>query len=176
MKYRKKPVIVDAFHYRGKQDDWLLKAFMLDCGRELFRDAETYRWKISTLEGDHLITDGDYIIRGVKGEVYPCKPDIFEMTYEPADQAIEEGVDVINEQVEKVTTFGALKNNGLNEKIKDVGTTQIELSVDEAKRVVEAYKILSNVYKAMYVPKGADFCNESVKTLEERIEQAGEGK
>jgi hypothetical protein len=38
---------------------------------------------IKTLEGPHIASPGDYIIRGVKGELYPCKPDIFEATYEP---------------------------------------------------------------------------------------------
>jgi|tagenome__1003787_1003787.scaffolds.fasta_scaffold20843146_2 hypothetical protein len=38
---------------------------------------------IPTLEGDHLATEGDWIIRGIQGELYPCKPDIFEATYEP---------------------------------------------------------------------------------------------
>lgn len=41
--------------------------------------------KIWTLEGDHTVSWGDWIIRGVKGELYPCKSDIFEATYEPAD-------------------------------------------------------------------------------------------
>ena len=40
---------------------------------------------IVTLEGDMLVGEGDWIIRGVKGEFYPCKPDIFAMTYEPAE-------------------------------------------------------------------------------------------
>ncbi len=40
---------------------------------------------IETLEGPHIVTPGDWIITGVKGEKYPCKPDIFEMTYEPAE-------------------------------------------------------------------------------------------
>jgi hypothetical protein len=39
-------------------------------------------WRIGTLEGPHEVTPGDWIIRGVKGEFYPCKPDIFEATYE----------------------------------------------------------------------------------------------
>jgi len=38
-----------------------------------------------TIEGVHVITEGDYLIQGVKGEIYPCKPDIFEMTYEKVD-------------------------------------------------------------------------------------------
>ena len=40
---------------------------------------------IATLEGDHLVTPGDWIITGVKGEHYPCKPDIFEATYEKVE-------------------------------------------------------------------------------------------
>lgn len=83
MKYRKKPVVVEAIHYRGKQDDSLLKSFV--DGRCLYRNGETYKWLIATPEGDHQVSDGDYIIKGVKGEFYPCKPDIFEMTYESAE-------------------------------------------------------------------------------------------
>ena len=41
--------------------------------------------KIHTLEGDHEVSKGDFIIKGIKGEYYPCKPDIFEETYEPVD-------------------------------------------------------------------------------------------
>jgi hypothetical protein len=44
-------------------------------------------WSIATLEGQHIVSVGDFIIKGVKGEFYPCKPDIFEMTYEPAHGA-----------------------------------------------------------------------------------------
>jgi hypothetical protein len=45
----------------------------------------TWTYYIDTLEGPHIVTPGDWIITGVKGEKYPCKPDIFEATYEPAD-------------------------------------------------------------------------------------------
>ena len=47
-------------------------------------DEETL--SIATLEGVHRVTIGDWIIQGVKGELYPCKPDIFEMTYEPVEE------------------------------------------------------------------------------------------
>ena len=65
MKYRKKPVEIEAFQFKGEQS------------------GEYY---IRTLEGNHHISHGDYVIKGVKGELYPCKPDIFEMTYEPVGQ------------------------------------------------------------------------------------------
>lgn len=46
----------------------------------------TNDYEIVTLEGNHLVTWDDYIIRGVQGELYPCKPDIFEATYEPVEE------------------------------------------------------------------------------------------
>jgi hypothetical protein len=52
------------------------------CGGIMYKHG----W-IDTLEGGHIVCPGDYIITGVKGEHYPCKPDIFEMTYEPAGES-----------------------------------------------------------------------------------------
>lgn len=86
-KYRKKPVVIDAFKWTGdmKQVEdpvWIVKA--IEEGRVWFNDRGTsdLTMEIKTLEGNHIANRGDYIIQGVKGEIYPCKPDIFEMTYE----------------------------------------------------------------------------------------------
>ena len=93
-KYRKKPVVIEAVQYiRGKE----IPAVEFLGGKPL-GDCETdtaiYRmnWydqsvsiKIKTLEGLMEVSDGDYIIKGVNGEFYPCKPDIFEKTYEKVD-------------------------------------------------------------------------------------------
>jgi len=75
-KYRKKPVEVEAVQYTGDnfQD---LAEFV---GKDLVVGVSGIY--IRTLEGDMLISIGDYVIRGVNGEFYPCKPDIFEKTYE----------------------------------------------------------------------------------------------
>lgn len=78
MRYRKKPVVVEAVRWTGEN----LK--------ELSRFMGTYnvahgRIQISTLEGVMEASAGDYVIKGVQGEFYPCKPDIFEATYEPVD-------------------------------------------------------------------------------------------
>ena len=109
MKYRKKPVVVEVIHYRGKQDDSFLKAFVdSHC---LYRDSDTSKCLIVTHEGDHQITDGDYIIKGVKGEFYPCKPDIFEMTYESAENGcFQNGKDHVVltvEEAKKISIFFA---------------------------------------------------------------------
>ena len=77
MKYRKKPVVIEAVKY---EKDHIGKA--LDFCNCMLYDPINNEYYIDTLEGDMILTDGDYIIRGVAGEFYPCKPDIFHKTYE----------------------------------------------------------------------------------------------
>jgi hypothetical protein len=76
MKYRKKPVVVDVVRYNGK-NKVEIQLFM-----NMYLDETSRGLKIPTLEGDVFASVGDYIIKGVEGEFYPCKPDIFEKTYE----------------------------------------------------------------------------------------------
>ena len=84
MKFRKKPVVIDAMQFNGfihgdliPQD---LAIFLEDAVISLSKAG----LQIHTLEGDeHIASIGDWIIKGIKGEFYPCKPDIFEATYEP---------------------------------------------------------------------------------------------
>lgn len=78
--YKKKPVVVEAVQWTGENHAEMCE----------FIDPEVFEIKpkegliIHTLEGDHHASPGDYIIKGVNGEFYPCKPDIFAKTYEPA--------------------------------------------------------------------------------------------
>jgi hypothetical protein len=74
LKYRKKPVVVEATQWFKMGDHPKVEVL----------DAESICGWIPTLEGIMAVTPGDYIITGVKGEHYPCKPDIFELTYEDA--------------------------------------------------------------------------------------------
>lgn len=103
-KYRKKPVVIEAVQWTGENLREII-AFT-DGPPETSSHHAGMMWEqyellvaekgliIVTLEGQHLATVGDWIIKGVKGEHYPCKPDIFEMTYEAdnarADAALEE--------------------------------------------------------------------------------------
>ena len=88
MRYRKKPVVVEAF----QMEEWVFASrefpiwFNLEMGAN-----KIVLWKkiqdnqvgyIETLEGDHRITVDDFIIKGIAGEIYPCKPGIFKKTYE----------------------------------------------------------------------------------------------
>ena len=88
MRYRKKPVEVEAVLFKGGPDDALdvIKWIQSGGGRASYEtvDMDTIHGMIGiqTLEGRMHATPGDYIIRGVQGEFYPCKPDIFEQTYE----------------------------------------------------------------------------------------------
>jgi len=97
MKFRKKPLVVEAFQMTKKAridnsnwPEWLHQAWQkepTEPGALLYpyfpNSIGRDRLVINTLEGALLIEWNDWIIQGIKGELYPCKPDIFEQTYEP---------------------------------------------------------------------------------------------
>lgn len=96
MKYRKKPVVIEAKRFDGVPPDatnaseiidWILAG---DQAARFHVDSETDEGflVIDTLEGAMRANLGDWIIRGVQGEFYPCKPDIFESTYEPVEEVV----------------------------------------------------------------------------------------
>ncbi len=96
MKYKKKPVVIDAVQWTGENHremfDFLTenafdKESMQVSGEHFYIDHNKVEGGliIKTLEGEHLASIGDFIIRGVKGEYYPCKPDVFEQTYEKVE-------------------------------------------------------------------------------------------
>ena len=83
MKYRKKPVVIEAVQFVDTEESILkLSELGLDPVRVDYADLDNPVLKIETLEGLMVATEGDYIIKGVQGEFYPCKPDIFAETYE----------------------------------------------------------------------------------------------
>ncbi len=95
-KFRKRPVVVEAFQFDGdcinSNGEWYVPEWArnaLESGSMYFGspcdDEPPYELYINTLEGTMRAAVGDYVIRGVNGEIYPCKPDIFAKTYEPAD-------------------------------------------------------------------------------------------
>ena len=94
MKFRKKPVVIEAVQIeKGLLDtapEWLWEAANTGvislAGINSFTRDEPWA-EINTLEGIMRGEKGDWIIRGVKGELYPCKPDIFEATYEPVEDS-----------------------------------------------------------------------------------------
>lgn len=97
MKYRKKPVIIEATQFHYKDNVWPIgvEARYIDpMGLSHYGEKFTeypmlggfdYQAVVKTLEGEMIVSDGDWVITGVSGEFYPCKPDIFEKTYEPVE-------------------------------------------------------------------------------------------
>jgi hypothetical protein len=90
--YRKKPVVIEAFKWTGDEEQtedplWITDA--MRHGSVHFENlyTESVKLLINTLEGVMTANRGDYVIKGVKGEIYPCKPDIFEATYEQVESA-----------------------------------------------------------------------------------------
>lgn len=131
MKYRKKPVIVEAFKYDGDLiysngepyvPSWAMAA----------NENGTFVWKgqgdlyIKTLEGDMLVTPGDYIIKGVQSELYPCKPDIFEMTYEKLE-ADPHALQLVEQAINK---------------LQDLILTSVNLTKEQKKQIKDVIEIL----------------------------------
>lgn len=82
-KFRKKPVVINAVQWNGDVDSWN-EIQKMGCTNTIPGGMGTKSFSIRTLEGYMKADCGDWIIKGVAGEFYPCKPDIFEKTYEPA--------------------------------------------------------------------------------------------
>jgi hypothetical protein len=85
MKYRKKPVVIEAMQLTEENKDRVFG--WIDCTRIPTWDKEGRpAIVIGTIEGDMTANIGDFIIKGVKGEFYPCKPDIFKATYDLVEE------------------------------------------------------------------------------------------
>ena len=90
MKYRKKPIVIEAFKWTGdntqaEDPQWIVDAIKKN--DVWFTNESTCfcQMKITTLEGEMTAELGDYIIKGIKNEIYPCKSDIFLATYEKVE-------------------------------------------------------------------------------------------
>ena len=85
VKYRKRPVVIEAIQWSGSNWHLMLDWVKWQYGADVFNDHG--KLIIPTLEGDMTADEGDWVIRGIAGEFYPCKPDIFEATYEAVKEA-----------------------------------------------------------------------------------------
>jgi len=87
-KYRKKPVVIDAVQFDGSNFNEIYRWAVIHnkSERKFFESRRDNTMGILTKEGMMTANQGDYIIRRVNGEFYPCKPDIFETTYEKVDE------------------------------------------------------------------------------------------
>ena len=88
MKYRKMPIVINAWQFTNDNKNTLLHDLQMQ-NMSIYPafDGEKPVMRIPTLEGEMTASIGDYIIKGINGEFYPCKPDIFEKTYEAVKEA-----------------------------------------------------------------------------------------
>ena len=115
MKFIKKRVVIEAVHWNGikvsETPEWILEA--LNSG-VLVRFGD--KVQVRTLEGVMTASPGDYIIKGVDGELYPCKPDIFEKTYEKVEEGKESENLNFGEVIEILKQGGLVRRKGWNGK------------------------------------------------------------
>jgi len=87
MKYRKKPVVIEAEQWWSNTPHPEVRSYRTPDGDsqdicKLCKITMQFHGWVDTLEGGHIVCPGDWIITGIKGEHYPCKPDVFELTYD----------------------------------------------------------------------------------------------
>ena len=115
MKYIRKKVVIEAVHWNGNEvseiPDWIHEALN---GGVLVRFGD--KVQVRTLEGVMTASPGDYIIKGVDGELYPCKPDIFEKTYEKVGEGKESENLNFGEVIEILKQGGLVRRKGWNGK------------------------------------------------------------
>ena len=140
MKYRKKPVIIDAFQFDGdfmNKDrtyyipDWAVD--MVHKGHIRFRSYVNGELEIKTLEGVMIANVGDYIIRGVNGEVYPCKPDIFEKTYEEAKPCKKGTLDKVIRTEADIDRVAKELNQKLEKALEEDSIPKFPMRLDDVK-------------------------------------------
>lgn len=162
MKYRKKPVEIEAFRYDGDFIDkdgnyyipgWGIEAFENNIIK--YNSYDNGKLAIETLEGTMFADIGDYIIKGVNGELYPCKPDIFRKTYELVTPC---EINISNEIIKKESNL-----DGLVERVKENISNSLRkkstlvTEMDYIERMEQEYIELTGRSEKLY---------EGIKTLE----------
>lgn len=129
--YRKKPVVIEAVQLSHQNTEEVMKW----CGGTYYSTPPMRAVTgitIKTLEGDHAGLFDDYIIKGVKGEFYPCKPDIFEATYEAVDPHQQIDSQTNHQPESKLAQNAQPSSNGLEEILDWLAEDYIELEDPEA--------------------------------------------
>ena len=163
-KFVKKPVVIEAIQYDGANiteietfvGGKLPTVMTSDLGAQLV---------ISTLEGDMKVTKGDYIIKGIKGEFYPCKPDVFKSTY----NVVEDNNGILSEGEKRVRTNFNVSSSKSVDTAKQLMAEAINLLSRDQNDVASYY--YDNVNTTQYRELSADYQRE-VATAKTKIEEA----
>lgn len=141
--FRKKPVVIEAWQFPGSitgAPAWLRGA--LENGSVRYEDTPRRYLTIETLEGDHRANLDDWIIRGVKGELYPCKPDIFAATYEPADKPALSAPRIREEALREALHWYADQVAGCRKISSDGDVARNALAADGGERARQALALI----------------------------------
>ena len=163
-KFVKKPVVVEAIQYNGINITEV-ESFVGAKLPTVWLSVEETQLILSTLEGDMKVSKGDYVIKGVKGEFYPCKPDIFKQSY----NMVEENNGILTEGEKRVrTTFNVSSSKTVDE-AKKLMAEAINLLSRDQNDVASYY--YDNLNTTQYRELSGDYQRE-VATAKTKIEEA----
>ena len=163
-KFVKKPVVVEAIQYNGINITEI-ESFLVSKLPTVWSSVEDTQLIIPTLEGDMKVSKGDYIIKGIKGEFYPCKPDIFKSTY----NVVEDNNGILSEGEKRVrTTFNVLSLETVDI-AKQLMAEAINLLSRDQNDVASYY--YDSINTTQYRELSADYQRE-VATAKTKIEEA----
>lgn len=164
-KFVKKPVVIEAVEYNGANKEEI-EAFVGKKLDTVYTELkEPLELKIPTLEGDMKASKGDYIIKGIKGEFYPCKPDVFKSTY----NVVEDNNGILSEGEKRVrTTFNVLSLETVDI-AKQLMAEAINLLSRDQNDVASYY--YDSINTTQYRELSADYQRE-VATAKTKIEEA----
>ena len=163
-KFVKKPVVVEAIQYNGINITEV-ESFLVSKLPTVWSSVEDTQLIIPTLEGDMKVSKGDYIIKGIKGEFYPCKPDVFKSTY----NVVEDNNGILSEGEKRVrTTFNVLSLETVDI-AKQLMAEAINLLSRDQNDVASYY--YDSINTTQYRELSADYQRE-VATAKTKIEEA----
>ena len=163
-KFVKKPVVIEAIQYDGANITEI-ETFVRGKLPTIMTSDLGAQLVISTLEGDMKVTKGDYVIKGIKGEFYPCKPDIFKSTY----NVIEDNNGVLTEGEKRVRTTFNVSSSKLVDTSKQLMAEAINLLSSDQNDVASYYYDKGNTVQ--YRELSGDYQRE-VATAKTKIEEA----
>ena len=163
-KFVKKPVVVEAIQYNGINITEI-ESFLVSKLPTVWSSVEDTQLIIPTLEGDMKVSKGDYIIKGIKGEFYPCKPDVFKSTY----NVVEDNNGILSEGEKRVRTNFNVSSSKSVDTAKQLMAEAINLLSRDQNDVASYY--YDNLNTTQYRELSADYQRE-VATAKTKIEEA----
>ena len=163
-KFVKKPVVIEAIQYNG-MNITEVESFVGAKLPTVWLSVEETQLILSTLEGDMKVSKGDYVIKGIKGEFYPCKPDVFKSTY----NVVEDNNGILSEGEKRVRTNFNVSSSKAVDAAKQLMAEAINLLSRDQNDVASYY--YDNINTTQYRELSGDYQRE-VATAKTKIEEA----